>query len=134
MLAASRVACRRVRDIGMKMSSNTRQFEGVSHSEIYAKYRPVPPKSLVEQMISLLGEEGGGTEGRMALDVGCGSGQFTRLLPSHFSKVLATDISQAQVDQAGVAQCQVLSRPLDIGEEGAGLHQCPGGGRERREA
>ena len=129
MLTASRVACRRVRDIGMKMSSNTRQFEEVSHSEIYAKYRPVAPESLVEQMISLLGEEGNGREGRMALDVGCGSGQFTRLLPSHFSRVLATDISPAQVDQAGVTQCQVLSRPLDVGEEGAGLHQGPGGGR-----
>ena len=36
---------------------------------------------------------------RVALDVGCGSGQFTRLLTAHFSRVLATDVSRAQVDQ-----------------------------------
>ena len=133
MLAASRVACMRVRDIGMKLSSNTRQFEEVSHSQIYAKYRPVPPHSLVERIISLLGEEGGGRGEMVALDVGCGSGQFTRLLPPHFSRVLATDISQSQVDQAGVTDPPRSSLNLYLGQEGARLHQRPGGAGDRRE-
>ena len=106
MLLASR-ARRGVRDI-MKMSSSTRQFEEVSHSQIYAKYRPVPPPSLMEQIIAFSGEQKGEKEAkekkeerreRVALDVGCGSGQFTRLLTAHFSRVLATDVSRAQVDQ-----------------------------------
>ena len=103
MLLASR-ARRGVRDI-MKMSSSTRQFEEVSHSQIYAKYRPVPPPSLMEQIIAFSGERKEEKEEkeerreRVALDVGCGSGQFTRLLTAHFSRVLATDVSRAQVDQ-----------------------------------
>ena len=99
MLLASR-ARRGVRDI-MKMSSSTRQFEEVSHSQIYAKYRPVPPPSLMEQIIAFSGEQKEEKERRerVALDVGCGSGQFTRLLTAHFSRVLATDVSRAQVDQ-----------------------------------
>ena len=36
----------------------------------------------------------------LALDVGCGSGQFTKLLLPHFSRVLATDVSEAHVEQA----------------------------------
>ena len=103
MLLASR-ARRGVRDI-MKMSSSTRQFEEVSHSQIYAKYRPVPPLSLMEHIIVFSGEQKEEKEEkeerreRVALDVGCGSGQFTRLLTAHFSRVLATDVSRAQVDQ-----------------------------------
>ena len=105
MLLASR-ARRGVRDI-MKMSSSTRQFEEVSHSQIYAKYRPVPPPSLMEQIIAFSGEQKEQKEEkekeerreRVALDVGCGSGQLTRLLTPHFSRVLATDVSRAQVDQ-----------------------------------
>ncbi|XP_037073181.1 putative methyltransferase DDB_G0268948 [Pollicipes pollicipes] len=37
-----------------------------------------------------------------ALDVGCGSGQNTRCLATHFRSVLATDISLAQIKEATV--------------------------------
>jgi len=94
-----RVARRvRVTD-NMKMSSSTRQFEEAGHSEIYAKYRPVAPPSIVEHILAFRGQQDSRAE-TLALDVGCGSGQFTRLLPSYFSRVLATDVSQSQVEEA----------------------------------
>ena len=87
--------------MSMKMSSSTRQFEGTSHSQIYAQYRPNAPSSILDHLKAWSGEEGGGGMGdSLALDVGCGSGQFTKLLLPHFSRVLATDVSEAQVEQA----------------------------------
>ena len=104
MLSTLRVAyccTRTVRDMSRNLCSNTRQFEGTSHSQIYAKYRPVAPSSILDHILAWSGEQGGGRLGeRLALDVGCGSGQFTRLLVPHFSRVLATDVSKAQVEQA----------------------------------
>ena len=100
-LSALRVACRTVKDMSMKLSSSTRQFEGTTHSQIYAKYRPIAPSSILDHILAWSEEEeGGGLGARFALDVGCGSGQFTRLLLPHFSRVLATDVSEAQVEQA----------------------------------
>ena len=37
------------------------------------------------------------------MDVGCGSGQSTRILSPHFEEVIGLDISQAQVDNANKA-------------------------------
>ena len=100
-LSALRVACRTVKDMSMKLSNCTRQFEGTTHSQIYAKYRPIAPSSILDHILAWSEEEeGGGLGARFALDVGCGSGQFTRLLLPHFSRVLATDVSEAQVEQA----------------------------------
>ena len=100
-LSALRVACRTVKDMSMKLSSSTRQFEGTTHSQIYAKYRPIAPSSILDHILAWSEEEeGGGLGARFALDVGCGSGQFTKLLLPHFSRVLATDVSEAQVEQA----------------------------------
>ena len=102
MLSALRVGhcCRTVKDMSRQLYS-TRQFEGKTHSQIYAKYRPVAPASILDHILAWREEEGGGGPGDgTALDVGCGSGQFTQLLLPHFSRVLATDVSQAQVDQA----------------------------------
>ena len=80
---------------------STRQFEGRTHSQIYAKYRPAAPSSILEHILAWSQEGGGGGPAdRTALDVGCGSGQFTKLLVPHFSRVLATDVSEAQVEQA----------------------------------
>ena len=56
-----------------KMAGLSRQFEDEGHSKIYAQYRPLPPKSLVWQILKNLYEAGIRTSGS-ALDVGCGSG------------------------------------------------------------
>ncbi|XP_056390457.1 putative methyltransferase DDB_G0268948 isoform X2 [Hyla sarda] len=37
---------------------------------------------------------------KLAVDVGCGTGQSTRILAPHFEKVLGTDISEAQIEEA----------------------------------
>lgn len=36
----------------------------------------------------------------LVVDVGCGSGQGTRFLGEHFKKVVGTDISEAQIQEA----------------------------------
>jgi len=81
----------------MSSSQETRQFEGVAHSQNYALYRPQPPKSLIDHIMKYMENK---TSTKLALDIGCGSGQFTRLLPEKFDQVIGTDVSMAQVDQA----------------------------------
>ncbi|XP_010124842.1 PREDICTED: putative methyltransferase DDB_G0268948, partial [Chlamydotis macqueenii] len=40
------------------------------------------------------------TSPELVVDVGCGSGQGTRFLAEHFKKVVGTDISEAQIQEA----------------------------------
>ena len=77
-------------------SLSTRQFEGAGHSDLYAKFRPVAPPSILANILAWRQA----APVNLAVDVGCGSGQFTRQLPPVCTRVLATDVSQAQVDQA----------------------------------
>lgn len=60
----------------------------------YAKYRPGYPEAL----FSWLADRAPGHE--LAWDVGCGNGQATVPLAAHFQRVVATDLSIAQIDQA----------------------------------
>jgi len=77
-------------------SMSTRQFESAGHSDLYAKFRPVAPASILGQILSFRQA----ATINLAVDVGCGSGQFTRQLLPVSTSVLATDVSQVQVDQA----------------------------------
>jgi len=95
-----RPATRHTMALGSAARMSTRQFEGAGHSSLYAKFRPVPPQSIVTQILKFRETSSTSTPLNLAVDVGCGSGQFTRLLPPLCSSVLATDVSQAQVDQA----------------------------------
>ena len=36
----------------------------------------------------------------MVIDVGCGSGQVTKLLAKYFKKAIGIDVSQAQINEA----------------------------------
>merc|ERR1712223_626922 len=77
-------------------SNSTRHFEEADHSALYAKVRPEPPESLIQSVLKF--HHGTGNL-NLATDLGCGSGQFTKLLAPHFSKVVASDVSKAMLEE-----------------------------------
>jgi len=77
-------------------SNSTRHFEASEHSALYAKVRPEPPDSLMQ---SILHFHGNTTTLKLATDLGCGSGQFTRLLAPLCSRVVASDVSKAMLEE-----------------------------------
>ncbi|KFP89739.1 Putative methyltransferase, partial [Apaloderma vittatum] len=76
----------------------TQMFEGRGHAAVYQKYRFAPGKELKQTILSYLQEKASPAE--LVVDVGCGSGQGTRFLAEHFKKVVGTDISEAQIQEA----------------------------------
>lgn len=63
-------------------------------SALYAKFRPVYPKSLYDFIYTnLKGSE-------RAWDCGTGNGQVAAVLAKHFKRVVATDISEQQLSKA----------------------------------
>ncbi|XP_034145696.1 uncharacterized protein LOC105023182 [Esox lucius] len=81
-----------------------RHFEGKKHSSAYLKYRVSPPMEVTEEILGFL-EKKKGIPFDLAVDVGCGSGQGTVLLAPHFTQVVGTDISPAQLEVA-LANCK----------------------------
>ncbi|XP_030285079.1 putative methyltransferase DDB_G0268948 [Sparus aurata] len=75
-----------------------RLFEGKKHASSYWKYR-ISPDHVVQQVLDFLEKQKAGPF-ELAVDVGCGSGQGTVLLAKHFSSVVGTDVSPAQVEMA----------------------------------
>ena len=67
-------------------------FSGVARA--YAAYRPKYPPALFDYISGLT------THRRRAWDCGAGSGQATEGLVSHYSSVVATDISRSQLSSA----------------------------------
>ncbi|QHH93821.1 class I SAM-dependent methyltransferase [Acinetobacter gyllenbergii] len=63
-------------------------------SELYQQARPTYPQSLVNSLIKQLNGFA------CAWDCGAGSGQLTQLIAPYFQQVVATDLSQNQLDQA----------------------------------
>ncbi|CAL1273065.1 unnamed protein product [Larinioides sclopetarius] len=74
-------------------------FAGAKHAQIYAKYRPSPPKSLIKSIIEYLKLKRD-PPFKKAIDVGCGSGQSTVVLSPYFETVIGLDISEAQIECA----------------------------------
>lgn len=64
------------------------------YSENYKKYRPVYPKELFEYLCSLTPSH------ELAWDCGCGTGQATISLAEYYDKVVGTDISDKQIENA----------------------------------
>lgn len=60
----------------------------------YAAHRPTYPEALADHLAGLAPAR------ERALDCGCGSGQFARLLAGRFAEVVATDASAAQIAAA----------------------------------
>jgi ubiquinone/menaquinone biosynthesis C-methylase UbiE len=68
------------------------------HSKLYSQFRPTYPKELYEFIFSHVNEFD------TAWDCGTGNGQSARVLSATFKKVLATDISANQIEQAYKAE------------------------------
>lgn len=63
-------------------------------SDLYAKYRPSYPAALYDHILSFVQEK------NIAWDCATGNGQAANVLADHFQKVIASDISQSQIDKA----------------------------------
>ncbi|XP_071477776.1 putative methyltransferase DDB_G0268948 [Diadema antillarum] len=77
----------------------TKLFEGVSRADVYAKYRPTWPAKVHERIMSFLSTRRSPPY-KLAVDVGCGSGQSTFSLVPWFERVIGFDISEAQIGEA----------------------------------
>ncbi|XP_068099865.1 putative methyltransferase DDB_G0268948 [Hyperolius riggenbachi] len=77
----------------------TQLFEGKEHASYYQKYRFSPPQEIKDLIFSFVDERIKKPHG-FAVDVGCGTGQSTIILAPFFEKVLGTDISAAQIEEA----------------------------------
>ncbi|MEM7706852.1 MAG: class I SAM-dependent methyltransferase [Pseudomonadota bacterium] len=75
-------------------SETQRENPFESGGKRYASYRPSYPPALADALAGCLQNR------RLALDVGCGSGQLTQLLSPLFDQVLGIDPSEDQLAQA----------------------------------
>jgi len=78
-------------------------------SDLYAKYRPDYPAELFDYMLRYVNEKA------LAWDCGTGNGQSALSLSKYFKKVVATDISQKQLDHA--AQAHNIEYRLEPAEQ-----------------
>lgn len=76
-----------------------RLFEGKDHASIYQKYRFTPPEEVKNIILQYLDKKKGPPH-VLAVDLGCGTGQNSRLLAPHFQEVLGIDISEGQLEVA----------------------------------
>jgi len=63
-------------------------------SDLYARFRPTYPKELYDYILSFVNEKD------IAWDCATGNGQAAVVLADYFKKVIATDISDAQIEKA----------------------------------
>ncbi|KAK7893666.1 hypothetical protein WMY93_022818 [Mugilogobius chulae] len=82
----------------VRLNMAVRLFEEKHHASAYLKYR-VTPHEMV-RLIVRYAKQRMADPLELAVDVGCGSGQGTVLLAPHFTHVLGTDISPAQLENA----------------------------------
>uniref|UniRef100_A0A1B6L1X8 Methyltransferase type 11 domain-containing protein n=2 Tax=Graphocephala atropunctata TaxID=36148 RepID=A0A1B6L1X8_9HEMI len=66
----------------------------------YNRFRPLPPKDIIEKTVCFLKEGIRSEHLEQALDVGCGSGQSTEILAPYFEQVIGLDNSEEQLSQA----------------------------------
>ncbi|XP_057192790.1 putative methyltransferase DDB_G0268948 isoform X2 [Triplophysa rosa] len=80
-----------------------RLFEGKHHASLYQKYRFDPPDDVKEIILQYLDKKKGQPH-QLAVDLGCGTGQNSRLLAPHFQQVVGMDISESQLEEARALQ------------------------------
>ncbi|XP_062311790.1 putative methyltransferase DDB_G0268948 [Osmerus eperlanus] len=74
-------------------------FEGKHHASIYQKYRIAPPQKVTDIVLNYLNQKKGKPH-MLAVDLGCGTGQNSRLLAPHFQEVVGIDVSESQLEEA----------------------------------
>jgi len=77
-----------------------RIFEGSKHANIYAKFRPIVPDNVIEDVLNFLKQDLDSKEWNVVVDVGCGSGQGTKKFAPYFKHVYGYDVSPAQIKEA----------------------------------
>ena len=91
-------------------------YRGIQHTGLYRAYRPAYPQSLIGLITNFVNNNGQQQLSRhypdttntstefshckFAVDVGCGSGQLTKLLAQQYENVLGIDESSSQIDRA----------------------------------
>ncbi|XP_073490891.1 putative methyltransferase DDB_G0268948 isoform X2 [Aquarana catesbeiana] len=75
----------------------TQLFEGKEHASYYQKFRFEPTQEIIDLIFSYVDER---KPYGFAVDVGCGTGQNTKILSQYVKKVLGIDISEAQIEEA----------------------------------
>ncbi|XP_013925294.1 PREDICTED: putative methyltransferase DDB_G0268948 [Thamnophis sirtalis] len=85
----------------------SRLFEDEDHVAFYKKYRFSLQENLQAVVLAFLKKKVKCFQ--LGVDVGCGSGQNTILLAKHFEKVVGTDVSEAQIEEAKRAE-----HPLNV--------------------
>ncbi|KAG8235356.1 hypothetical protein J437_LFUL015865 [Ladona fulva] len=74
-------------------------FETAGHAAIYSRFRPTTPDILVKRIVSYVNEKIPNPL-KLAVDIGCGSGQSTEALGPYFENVLGFDPNKTAVDEA----------------------------------
>ncbi|CAJ1078816.1 putative methyltransferase DDB_G0268948 [Xyrichtys novacula] len=76
-----------------------RLFEGKEHASIYQQFRFTPPEEVKNIILQYLDRKKGQPHS-LAVDLGCGTGQNSRLIAPHFQEVVGIDISECQLEEA----------------------------------
>ena len=96
---------------------SNRHFE--ERGDDYARYRPTYPARLAEVLAGLVEHRG------LAVDVGCGNGQFSVLLAAHFDRVHASDVSKTQIEnapaRANISYTTGSAEMLEVADKSADL-------------
>lgn len=80
-----------------------RLFEGTSHAQAYALFRPQTPSLVAEKTLDFMKRKSLPTSSGVydcMIDVGCGSGQSTSVFAPYFKKIIGIDPSKNQIEQA----------------------------------
>lgn len=75
------------------------RFTKKEHASIYAKFRPIPPSVITDQIMKYLGEKISPPY-QCVLDVGCGTGQSSLIWRPYFRNIIGCDVSPAQIEEA----------------------------------
>ncbi|CAG2118450.1 unnamed protein product, partial [Medioppia subpectinata] len=83
---------------------SVRLFESTAHANLYARHRPSVPDKVIDIVLDYLRQQIPEDQWQVAVDVGCGSGQGSNQLSTHFKHCYGFDVSPAQIGAANSAQ------------------------------